>query len=114
MSIKVVYFYDTTSPEADEAGEFDSTGNDFRTYHYREEEAEEAVSHFVELYQNEGLWDESEHDVSVNQICYAADPVYVDYKTGKKDWNRIAIIVEGRELKQKTQKLLEQKLGVSV
>jgi len=103
MSIQIVTWYDTVSPESAQHGEYESTGNGERVYRFEAAELEEAVAEFKSLVE-QNLWDTS--DIQVNEVLYSADPS-MNYRTGHEDTDCLVLNIEDSELRKRAQALID-------
>jgi hypothetical protein len=103
MSIQIITWYDTVSPESAEQGEYESTGNDERVYRFDPVELAEAVAEFRSMVE-QGAWETT--DIRVNEVLYSADPS-LDYRTGHEDSDCLVLHIDDPELRKKAQALID-------
>ena len=94
MAIKIIiaHWYDTVSNESASEGDYESTGNDYRSYDY--DNLNEAATDYVARLKKQ-YWDNI-NDGYVNEVAYATDPD-TDYNTGNEDYDRLTIDVQSNE-----------------
>ena len=107
ISITVCNWFDTVTPESATDGDYESTGNEMRSFDFNS--LRDAAAQFVCSFEN-GSW-ENNGDGFVNDVQYGVDPD-TDYSTGAEDYDRLIISVDSKpSIKPDRQKPIERALN---
>lgn len=105
IKIMISTWYDTVTPESAECGDFESTGNECRTYY--PDTLTEAAQWFKEKYDTQH-WDDQP---TVNAVLYASDPDR-DFTDGSESYDRLVLTVDSDQaVKCDRQKRIERALN---
>jgi hypothetical protein len=86
--ITIATWYDTITPESATEGDYESTGNEYRSIDY--DNLRDAADDYVAKLQQQ-YWDNHGFQ-HVNEVNHATDPD-TDYRTGAQDYDRLVINV---------------------
>jgi hypothetical protein len=92
VTITIATWYDTVTPESATNGDYESTGNEYRSNYY--DSLREAATDYVTKLRHQ-YWENHGFDY-VNEVAYAADPD-INYHTGSEDYDRLTIYVQSNE-----------------
>ena len=90
--IRVSYWYDTVSPESAEAGDYASTGNDFRSFEFLSiRDAIKEINKLIKDYLGH-----YEGNLGDGDTLSACDPE-TDYCTGNEDCWKLDVSIDGAD-----------------